>query len=78
MLLFSLLVSFSSVAIEPLKKGEFLGAKVINEVPNWFKASFMDFYEYLEEAVNNNKHVMIYFHQTLMQLEQTKTLLKTM
>lgn len=38
----------------------------------------MDFYEYLEEAVNNNKHVMIYFHQTLMQLEQTKTLLKTM
>lgn len=62
-LLFSLFVSCSSIAIEPLKEGEFLGAKVVDEVPNWFKASFMDFSEDLEEAADNNKHVMIYFHQ---------------
>lgn len=63
MLLFFLLVSFSSVAIEPLKEGEFLGAKVVEDMPNWFKVSFMDFSQDLGEAADNNKHVMIYFHQ---------------
>ncbi|SMM97965.1 thioredoxin SoxW [uncultured Candidatus Thioglobus sp.] len=32
-------------------------------LPNWFKTSFLDFSEDLQEATDSNKHIMIYFHQ---------------
>lgn len=32
-------------------------------MPNWFKTTFMDFSEDLEEANQNQRHIMIYFHQ---------------
>ncbi|BAS67786.1 thioredoxin family protein [Bathymodiolus septemdierum thioautotrophic gill symbiont] len=39
--------------------------KVVKDepIPNWFKTTFMDFSEDLEEANENNRHIMIYFHQ---------------
>ena len=62
-LLFSLLIFQPTLAVEPVKEAEFLGSQVVDELPNWFKASFMDFSEDLEEADDQGKHVMIYFHQ---------------
>ncbi len=42
--------------------GEFLGAK--NSVhPEWFKESFLDFEEDIEEAAAEGRRLMIYFHQ---------------
>lgn len=32
-------------------------------LPNWFKTSFLDFSEDLQEATDSDKHMMIYFHQ---------------
>lgn len=58
-----LLLSFNSVAENEQKKGEFLGSKVVEEFPGWFKTSFMDFIDDIEEASDNDKHVMIYFWQ---------------
>ncbi|MBT3196808.1 MAG: thioredoxin fold domain-containing protein, partial [Gammaproteobacteria bacterium] len=62
-LLFLLPLSFASIAAAPPDMGEFLGAKVVDELPDWFKASFMDLSEDLKEATNEDRHVMIYFHQ---------------
>jgi hypothetical protein len=52
-----------SVAQEALKQGDFLGAETIDVLPDWFKTTFMDFSEDLEEAHAKGRHVMIYFHQ---------------
>ena len=60
---FVLLSSLNLSAHEHVKPGEFLGAKTVDELPNWFKATFMDFSEDLEEASDEGKHVMMYFHQ---------------
>jgi thioredoxin-related protein len=46
-----------------IKQGEFLGADFIDSYPEWFKASFLDFADDLDEAKEGGKHVMIYFHQ---------------
>ena len=62
-LIFSLLLFQPSIAEEPVKQGEFLGGKYVEVLPNWFKTTFMDFAEDLEEATDENRHVMIYFHQ---------------
>ncbi len=61
-LIFSLLLLpvFAESAIKP---GEFLGSKTVESLPNWFKTSFLDFSEDLSEALDENRHVMIYFHQ---------------
>lgn len=50
LIIFSLYLSSVSAADDPA-------------LPNWFKATFMDFSEDLEEANKNNRHIMIYFHQ---------------
>ena len=42
--------------------GASLGAK-ISEIPHWFKESFLDFEEDVDEAAAAGKRVMIYFHQ---------------
>ena len=60
---FILLFSLNSFAHEHKPQGDYLGAKIVDELPNWFKATFMDFSEDLEEAADEGKHVMIYFHQ---------------
>jgi hypothetical protein len=48
-----------SVAQEVLKQGDFLGAETIDILPDWFKTTFMDFSEDLEEAYDKGRHVMI-------------------
>ncbi len=63
-LFFSLLLWQPSLfAQQPAKHGEFLGAKSVEVLPDWFKTSFLDFNEDLQEAADENRHVMIYFHQ---------------
>jgi len=41
--------------------GNILGTK-ISEHPDWFKESFLDISEDVEEAADLNKHVMLFFH----------------
>jgi len=43
-------------------KGRFIGAAE-SEPPAWFKQSFLDFEEDVQEAAADNKRVMLYFHQ---------------
>ncbi|WXU00835.1 MAG: hypothetical protein Ctma_1569 [Catillopecten margaritatus gill symbiont] len=62
-IIISLYFSSGTIAEETTKRGEFLGAKIVESTPDWFKTSFMDFSEDLEEATDNNRHIMIYFHQ---------------
>ena len=50
------------VFAESLKQGEYLGAKT-SETPHWFKDSFLEFEEDVADAAEQNKRVMIYFHQ---------------
>jgi len=47
-------------AIEP---GKIVGGKV-SELPEWFKDSFLDIAEDVEEARDENKHLMLYMHLT--------------
>ncbi|HAO70585.1 MAG TPA: thioredoxin, partial [Gammaproteobacteria bacterium] len=62
-LIVSLLFFQPSLAAPEVKEGDYFGAKVVDVLPDWFKTTFMDFSEDLEEATDENKHVMIYFHQ---------------
>lgn len=43
-------------------EGEYLGA-LTSETPEWFKESFLEFAEDVAEAAEENKRVMLYFHQ---------------
>lgn len=47
---------------EQVKHGNYLGAQTF-ETPDWFKESFLEFEEDVAEAAEQNKRVMIYFHQ---------------
>jgi len=47
-------------AIEP---GKIVGGKV-STLPEWFKDSFLDIAEDVEEAKDENKHLMLYMHLT--------------
>jgi len=47
---------------EPMKPGVYLGSKT-SEAPAWFKESFLEFEEDVQEAAQNGRRVMIYFHQ---------------
>lgn len=49
-------------ATENAEKGKFLGAKE-TEYPAWFKDSFLDLKEDIEEAKNAGKRVVLFFHQ---------------
>ena len=62
-----LLVTLLSLLLFPVfaespKQGEYLGAKT-SETPHWFKSSFLEFEEDVSEAAEQNKRVMLYFHQ---------------
>ena len=47
---------------EKHKVGAFLGARE-TEYPDWFKDSFLDFQEDIREAAENEKRVLLLFHQ---------------
>ncbi|MGD8571851.1 MAG: thioredoxin fold domain-containing protein [Gammaproteobacteria bacterium] len=47
---------------EAKKEGEFYGAK-ITEYPEWFKESFLNIPEDIEEAKESNKRLIIFFNQ---------------
>ncbi len=50
----------------PGQKVNFLQVMVnpgYEEKPSWFKVSFLDLFEDIEEAAENNKRVMVYFYQ---------------
>ncbi|MFT4650400.1 MAG: thioredoxin-related protein [Polaribacter sp.] len=59
--LLSAITITSTHATEP-KPGESFGAKK-TEIPHWFKDSFLEFEDDIAEATDENKRVMLYFHQ---------------
>jgi len=64
-ILFSLLLImavYSSASMSSEQKGEFLGA-METEYPAWFKESFLDFNEDIEEATQHKKRIMLLFYQ---------------
>jgi hypothetical protein len=56
----AILALATSVAAQEL--GDYAGARE-TEHPDWFKESFLDFEEDIEEATANGKRVMLYFWQ---------------
>lgn len=60
--LFSILLLSTGLSAEDKKLGAYLGAKS-TEYPAWFKDSFLDFAGDIEEAAENNKRVLLIFHQ---------------
>ncbi len=61
LLLFGLLIMFSTYA-EEKKHGDYFGAATATH-PTWFKESFLDFEEDINEATENNKRLVLYFWQ---------------
>jgi thioredoxin-related protein len=53
----------SCIADDKTTTGQFLGSKKIEKMPDWFKTSFLDFAEDTQESAENNKHLILYFHQ---------------
>lgn len=62
-LIFSLFFWQSTLAETHVKQGDFLGAIHVEALPDWFKATFLDLSDDLEEANEEDRHMMIYFHQ---------------
>ena len=62
-----LLISLSSLSIVSAKTEGELSAGMVNpgheEHPAWFKVSFLDLFEDIEDAADNNKRLMIYYYQ---------------
>ena len=58
----TLLFSVCSNCLAKEAKGEFLGVMQM-EYPSWFKQSFLDFNEDIEEATSAGKRIIIFFHQ---------------
>ena len=61
LLLCGLFLMFSTYA-EEKKHGEYFGAKTATH-PAWFKESFLDFEEDINEATENGKRLVLYFWQ---------------
>lgn len=61
-LIMFLYLSPLTLIADEVKQGDFIGNKN-SELPNWFKATFLDFTQDLAEAKAANRHIMIYFHQ---------------
>ncbi len=51
-----------TTAEDTQQQGQFLGAKQTTH-PEWFKESFLEFEEDIEEAAEQGKRLVIYFHQ---------------
>jgi len=60
-------ISLFNLAIVNAKTEGELSAGMVNpgheEVPAWFKVSFLDLFEDIEDAADNNKRLMIYYYQ---------------
>jgi len=52
----------TTTALPAVTPGKFLGAKD-SEKPDWFKESFLEFEEDIAEAAEQNKRLVLYFHQ---------------
>lgn len=61
-LLFALFFT-PSATLSSVDEGQFLGGKIVEDLPDWFKNSFLDLTDDLTEAAAKNRHIMIYFHQ---------------
>jgi len=62
-MLFCLNAPAAFAAADAVKqKGDFKGVKLV-EIPKWFKSSFLNIKEDIEEAAESGKRVMVYFHQ---------------
>ena len=61
LLLCGVFLVFSTYA-EEKKSGEYFGAKTATH-PEWFKESFLDFEEDIDETTANNKRLVLYFWQ---------------
>jgi len=59
--IFSVTAAADTTAPEAKTPGKVIGATEV-VIPEWFKDSFLDFREEVEEAAEVNKHVLIYFH----------------
>ena len=59
--IFSIFLLISSTA-GSAEKAPMLGGKSF-EIPDWFKTSFLDISEYVAEAAESNKRVLLFFHQ---------------
>ena len=61
-----LTVFIGSLQVYAKSEGE-LDAGMVNpgheEHPDWFKVSFLDLYEDIEDATDNNKRLLIYYYQ---------------
>jgi len=60
LLIFSFIPSINFASTN--EEGKFYGAK-ITEYPDWFKESFLNLPEDIEEAKDNKKRVILFFHQ---------------
>ncbi len=45
------------------ERGDFFGAKNVEQMPHWFKKSFLELNDDLIEAQNSGKYIILYFHQ---------------
>jgi len=63
--IFAICIAFSvqSSYANTVESGKIIGGKV-SELPEWFKDSFLDIAEDVEEAKDENKHLMLYMHLT--------------
>jgi len=57
-----ILIVYSSLSLANEKKGQFVGA-METEYPAWFKESFLDFNDDIEEATQHKKRIILLFHQ---------------
>lgn len=60
-LLFTLFFSFISLSHAETTEGKVVGG-VEHEMPDWFKESFLEIQDDVQEATAGNKHVMLFFH----------------
>lgn len=58
-----LFLSPPAPASDDIKMGAFLGSDHLDSLPEWFKSSFLDLSEDIQEASDENRHAMVYFHQ---------------
>ncbi len=61
--IFALMLGFniaSGQAAEPTKRGEITGG-IAHSVPTWFKESFLEIQDDVDEATAENRHVMLFF-----------------
>ncbi len=62
LLLTTALLLAATLTAEEKKRGKFLGA-VETEYPDWFRESFLDFSDDIDEAAKAGKRIVILFHQ---------------